>query len=373
MDEVDACVVGAGVIGLAIGREIGEEIASNSGDLLILDKEPQFGQGISSRNSEVIHAGIYYPENSLKARFCVEGKHRLYEYCAARNIAHQKCGKLIVATSPQEETVLQSIQEKAQKNGVEDLEPWSRNKLKNMEPQVNASMALFSPSTGIVSAHELMASLLGDIEAMGGCFVGQSQVEAVNRSDEGFIVKTRLADGEVYFIRSRVLINAAGLGAQALGHRIDCVDDSMIPALHYCKGNYFVLSGKSPFQHLIYPVPDPTGAGLGVHATLDLGAQLRFGPDVEYIDDENYTVNLNSLPDYYKAIRRYYPGLPDEGLVPAYAGIRPKLQPKGSAPEDFVIQGPSDHGIPGLVQLFGIESPGLTSALAIADYVKKLL
>lgn len=369
MDEVYACIVGAGVIGLAIGRELG----ANKGDLLILDRESQFGQGISSRNSEVIHAGIYYPQDSLKASLCVSGKNRLYDYCDSRHIDHRRCGKLIVATTPEEEAVLGSIQEKGRANGVEDLVFWSRKQIEKSEPEVNAAGALYSPSTGIISAHHLMASLLGEVEAGGGQFVGRSQVQDIEPESDGFVVRILVGEGEAYLVRSRVVVNAAGLCAQEVSKNTRGMDRTVIPALHYCKGNYFSLVGKSPFQHLIYPVPDPTGAGLGIHATLDMGGQVKFGPDVEYIENEDYAVNLEREPDYYKAVRYYYPGLADGALSPAYAGIRPKLQGEGEAPADFVIQGPDDHGIPGLVQLFGIESPGLTSSLAIAEYVKDLL
>lgn len=369
MEEVYACVVGAGVIGLAIAREL---VSLNS-DVLILDQEPDFGQGISSRNSEVIHAGIYYPKDSIKAQMCVRGNQLLYEYCQSHKVAANRCGKLIVATSEEEEGLLSDIHAKGVANQVNGLEFLSPELIKKEEPQVKAQLAILSPTTGIISAHELMSAMLGDVEAGGGNFVGQSCVKEITPTDNGFRVRMRVQDKDDYEIQSQIVINAAGLGAQTLAHSIEGLSPDKIPPLYYCKGNYFSMSGKSPFNHLIYPVPDPSGAGLGVHATLDMGGQVRFGPDVEYVETEDYAVNENRLSDYYNAIRRYYPGLGDGALSPAYVGIRPKLTPQGGKPQDFVIQGPDDHGIQGLIQLYGIESPGLTSSLAIAEHVKPLV
>lgn len=368
MDHADSCVVGAGVVGLAIGRAL----ASAGQEVFVLDKEAHFGQGISSRNSEVIHAGIYYPKDSLKAIMCVRGKQMLYEYCASRNISHVRCGKLIVATQADEEEVLEEIRGKAEANGVTDLAWWSRDRIAAEEPAVSATLALFSPSTGIVSSHELMQALLADLEDAGGTFASHASVDRVERHGEGFLIVCD-AGGEEYRFTTTRLVNSAGLSAQAVARRLTFVEASLVPPLYYCKGNYFTLTGKSPFTHLIYPVPEKTGAGLGVHATIDTGGQVKFGPDVEYVDEEDYRVSLDRLDEYYRAVRRYFPALADGRLEPGYVGIRPKLQGPGDMPRDFMIQGPAEHGETGLVQLFGIESPGLTSSLAIADHVLELL
>jgi L-2-hydroxyglutarate oxidase LhgO len=369
MDEVHSCVIGAGVIGLAIGARLAE----SDGSLFILEEQAAFGQDISARNSEVIHAGIYYPKDSLKARLCVAGKHLLYGYCEERGIAHRRTGKLIVATRSGEEAVLDSILARARDNGVDDLAYWSRQRLNEEEPAVDGTLALFSPSTGIVSAHELMLSLLHDSESSGATFTARTRVTGVDIEKDRFIVHTLIEEKEEYAFCCRVLVNAAGLGAQRVAHQMDGLDECTIPTLHLCKGNYYAHNGRSPFSHLIYPVPDASGAGLGIHATLDLAGQVRFGPDVEYVEEVDYRVSETRVASYYYAIRRYYPGLKDGGLSPAYAGIRPKLQAADGDVEDFVIQGAETHGIEGLVQLYGIESPGLTASLAIADEVGSLL
>jgi L-2-hydroxyglutarate oxidase LhgO len=367
MDHIDTCVIGAGVVGLAVSRVL----AGFTSDLLVLDTEINYGQGISSRNSEVIHAGIYYPADSLKASLCVRGKHLLYEYCESRHVAYNRCGKLIVATQSEEEAALEEVLVKAEQNGVEDIQHWSAEKIATEEPQVKAHSGLFSPSTGIVSAHELMTAYLADIEDAGGSFVGGTHVLSVGIEKDKFVIHCR-AGGEQYEFSCRVLINSGGLGAQQLAGSIDGLATQFIPPLHYCRGNYFTLAAGNPFTHLIYPVPEKSGAGLGVHATIDLGGQVKFGPDVEYIDSIDYSVSLDRLPQYYEAIRRYYPDLKDGELNPGYAGIRPKLQGPGELPADFVIQSVKDHGVPGLIQLFGIESPGLTSSMAIAEYIGEL-
>lgn len=368
MDHIDACVIGAGVVGLAIGRTL----AAHGAEVLVLDREADFGQGISSRNSEVIHAGIYYAPNSLKAVLCVRGKHMLYRYCREHGVGHANCGKLIVATCREEEATLEDIRGKALANGVDDLEYWSRDRLRKAEPHVRATLALYSPSTGIISSHELMQSYLADLERQGGTFAGLTRVVSVHREKDLFTLVCNVGASE-YRFTTRVLVNAGGLGAQTVAGCFDFVDPATIPPLYYCKGNYFTLNGRSPFTHLIYPVPEKTGAGLGVHATIDLGGQAKFGPDVEYTDSEDYSVSLGRLDQYYEAVRRYFPALADDQLAPGYVGIRPKLQAPGAAPADFVIQGEDEHGIPGLVQLFGIESPGLTSSMAIAEYVQQLI
>jgi L-2-hydroxyglutarate oxidase LhgO len=368
LDIINNCVIGAGVVGLAVARSL----AKRDGNLVILDKEAHFGQGISSRNSEVIHAGIYYDAGSLKAELCVEGKTRLYEYCESHKVSHQRIGKLIVATSLDEASVLDGIKAKAQANGVFDLTFWDAMQIKAEEPAVKAVQALFSPSTGIVSAHDLMTAYLGDIESCGGSFVGNTKVIRIEQGGEGFIVTSEI-EGEVYQFTCQKLVNAAGLGAQEVHSTIEFDYASDVPPLYFCKGSYFTLPGRSPFNKLIYPVPEKSGAGLGVHATIDLGGQVKFGPNVEYIENENYEVETEMAHAYHAAVSRYYPGLKHNALVPAYAGIRPKLQGPGDPVMDFVIQRPVDHGIEGLVQLFGIESPGLTSSLAIADRVDQAL
>lgn len=369
MDEVHTCIIGAGVIGLAIATRL----TATGRSLFILDEQAGFGQDISSRNSEVIHAGIYYTKDSLKARLCVAGNKLLYDYCNERGIAHSRTGKLIVATREGEQAILASILTKARNNGVEDLTYWSKQRLKNEEPAVDAVLALYSPSTGIISSHELMLSLLHESESAGAVFTAHTRVTGVDIEKNRFIVHTLIDEKEEYSFCCRILVNAAGLGAQKAAHRMNGLDKCTIPSLYMCKGNYYALNGRSPFSHLIYPVPDASGAGLGIHATLDLAGQVRFGPDVEYIEEEDYRVSLSREPTYYEAVRRYYPGLKEGALSPAYAGIRPKLQPADGKVEDFVIQTADSHGFEGLVQLYGIESPGLTASLAIADEVGESL
>jgi len=363
-EKVEVCVVGAGVIGLAIAR-----VLANSGkDVLVLEQGPRFGEGVSSRNSEVIHAGIYYPKNSLKAELCVRGKSLLYEYCESRNIRHHRIGKLIVATSPAEEEQLEGIKRQAGDNGVSDLIEVSRQRLEKMEPALNASMALFSPSTGIISAAELMTSLLADLESAGGTLATRTSVTAVQARQAGFTVNCDI-ENQPYEFQCEQLVNAAGLGAQQLAASIEGLSAEFVPPLFLCKGNYFTYEGRSPFSHLIYPVPERGGAGLGVHATIDLGGQVKFGPDVEYVETEDYSVSGERLGQGVQAIRRYFPSLDPERLVAGYAGIRPKLQGPGDPFCDFAIQGEDAHQVRGLVNLFGIESPGLTSSMAIADTV----
>lgn len=369
MDQVDTCVIGAGVVGLAVGMTLARQ---SEDDVLVIDAELEIGQGVSSRNSEVIHAGIYYPTGSLKARFCVEGKARLYDFCEAYRVPYQRCGKLIVATTEAEVATLEDIKQQAERNQVFDLQWWDRDDVLRLEPNVRAAAALFSPSTGIVSAHDLMRAYLGHLEAHGGLFVGGIRVGHIDRCDNGFEIDCTQADGQVYRFKTRKLVNAAGLGAQEIAETLD-EPGFNVPLLHLCKGDYFTLSGKSPFKHLIYPVPEASGAGLGVHATLDLGGQVKFGPDVQYTDRMDYQVNPARRDAFAASIRRYFPGLDIDRLEPGYAGIRPKLQGPGEGVRDFEVMGPRETGVPGLVHLFGIESPGLTSSIAIAEHVAQLL
>ncbi len=367
METVDITIIGAGVIGLAIARKV----AAPGKSVLILEQHRAFGTETSSRHSEVIHAGIYYPQDSLKAKFCVAGKIAMYDYCQQNGLPFQRVGKLIVATEPEEEPILEEILKKAHANGVDDLQWLSQQELRQREPALKATQALFSPSTGIIDSHAFMRSLLANAESQGANLACLTPVLHVEPSKDGFEIQ--VGGASPFHFQTRVLINAAGLSAQEIARKIVDLPPNTIPALFLCKGNYFATSGKSPFSHLIYPVPEPNVAGLGVHSTLDLAGQVRFGPDVQYIDQVDYDVSLENLPKFYRSIRRYFPQLPDGALHPDYAGIRPKLQAPGAAVVDFVIQDASDHQLPGLIQLYGIESPGFTSSLAIADYVSSLL
>lgn len=362
MDHVDTIVVGAGVIGLAVARAL----AASGKEVLILEAARHFGQGISARNSEVIHAGLYYPSGSLKATLCVRGRELLYDYAATRGIAHQRCGKLIVATAEDQHPALRTIETRAAVNGVDDLRWVSAGEARSMEPALQCTAALSSPSTGIIDSHALMRALLGDAERAGAMLVVNTKVLGAEVVSDGLIVETRDLR-----LKARQLINCAGLGAQTLAGRIAGLAAHHIPPLSLAKGNYFHLPGKSPFSRLIYPAPE--AHGLGVHLTLDLGGQARFGPDVEWVETENYAVDPRRALAFYAAIRRYWPALPEGALEPAYAGIRPKPHRPEEAACDFLIAGPAAHGIAGLVLLFGMESPGLTAALAIGEHVAELL
>ena len=360
IDSVDCVVIGAGVVGLAVARAL----ALRGREVLVLEGADAIGTGTSSRNSEVIHAGIYYPKGSLKARLCVEGRDMLYAYCESRGIPHRRCGKLIVATSDDQVKALEGIQQRALANGVSDLQWLTRDQARALEPALECVAALLSPSTGIVDSHAFMLSLQGDLEHAGGIVALNSPVAHAEIRDGAIVLEA--ADGTR--LQARVLINAAGLQAPALASRIRGLDQRHVPEARYAKGNYFVLTGASPFSRLIYPVPE--AAGLGVHLTLDMGHQAKFGPDVEWVDSaDDLTVDPARGDGFYAEVRRYWPGLRDGALVPGYSGIRPKINGPHEAAADFCIQGPETHGMPGLVQLFGIESPGLTSALALGEYV----
>lgn len=365
MDRVDCIVVGAGVVGLATAREL----ALRGREVIVLEAEAEIGTHTSSRNSEVIHAGIYYPTGSLKAELCVSGKAMLYEYCRAKDIRHRRIGKLIVAVSADEAGILDKYQEQAMANGVDDLAWLDADEIARMEPELRCVTGLFSPSTGIVDSHELMVSLTGDIEAAGGAVVCRSRVTEIEPSRDGFSVL--VAADENYRLAAGSLVNSAGLWAPAVANTIGGIDPRAVPDAYFAKGHYFTLSGKAPFSHLVYPVAGK--AGLGVHLTLDTAGQGRFGPDVQWIDEVEYSFDGARKADFAAAIRRYYPGLDDARLTEGYTGIRPKLCGPGADPEDFVIQGPDANGIDGLVQLFGIESPGLTASLAIAERVAERL
>ncbi|MES2196889.1 MAG: NAD(P)/FAD-dependent oxidoreductase [Pseudomonadota bacterium] len=364
MDKVECVVIGAGVIGLAIARRL----AQAGREVIVLEAAEGIGTVTSSRNSEVIHAGIYYKAGSLMARMCVSGKQALYEYCREHGIPHRNCGKLIVATSPKETEKLQSIRAHAEANGVLDLQTLSGEAARQLEPALNCDAALLSPSTGIVDSHAFMLALRGDAEASGAACAFHTPLLRARASTDGIELD---AGGEApTTLRCRLLINAAGLAASAIARSIDGMPIELIPPSYLAKGNYFSCSARAPFSRLIYPVPEP--GGLGVHLTLDLAGQARFGPDVEWIDSIDYAVDPARAERFYPAIRRYWPTLPDGALMPSYSGIRPKIVPPAVAVQDFLIQGPRDHGVAGLINLFGIESPGLTSSLAIADHVGEI-
>lgn len=368
MEQVDAVVIGAGVVGLAVARAL----ALRGREVMVLERAGAIGTETSSRNSEVIHAGIYYPAGSLKARLCVEGKARLYAYCGERGIAHRRCGKLIVATSASQRDALPAIRERARANGVDDLRLIGRDEARVLEPALECLAALESPSTGIIDSHALMLSLQGDLEHEGGLVALHAQVNRMQVTEGGIAV--HCADGVV--LRARTVVNAAGHGACALARRTEGLPAMHVPVPHFAKGNYFTLAGKAPFSRLIYPAPEPDRhlAGLGVHLTIDLGGQAKFGPDVQWVNDPgDLAVDPERGVGFCEEVRRYWPGLPDGALQPGYAGMRPKISGPGEPAADFRIDGPAVHGVAGLVNLFGIESPGLTSCLSIGDHVVQLL
>jgi L-2-hydroxyglutarate oxidase LhgO len=359
VEEVEAVVIGAGAVGLAVGRRL----AMGGLETLILDQAEAIGTETSSRNSEVIHAGIYYPPGSRKARHCIAGKTFLYDYCAARGVPHDRCGKLIVATSKAQNATLAVIKDRAAACGMEELECWDAARAKALEPALRCTAALWSPSTGIIDSHALMLSFLGDAERHGAMLVLNSPVLRAQVREAG--IELDVGGAESMQLRARHVVNSAGLHAPALAGRIEQFPAEHLPQAYYCKGNYYTLAARSPFSRLIYPVPEQ--AGLGVHVTIDLGGRCRFGPDTEWVDRINYDVDPARAEVFYAAVRSYWPDLPDGALLPGYSGIRPKLAPAGAPNADFIVQGPAEHGIPGLVNLFGIESPGLTAAWPIAE------
>ena len=363
MDRVDCTIIGAGVVGLAVARAL----ALAGREVLVVEAAGGIGTETSSRNSEVIHAGIYYPHNSLKALLCVSGHDRLYAYASERAIGHERLGKLIVAASDDQLAKLRHIQTAAHTCGVHDLTLLDAKMAKAMEPALACVAALHSPSTGIIDSHGLMLAFQGDAEAGGAIFAFQTRIESGEITPQGIVLRAMTKDGGPYEFLSRSVVNAAGLGAQDIAVKLAGFPAARIPALAFARGCYFTLTGKAPFSRLIYPVP--VDGGLGVHLTLDLAHQARFGPDVEWIDSIDYTLDESRGRSFYADIRRYWPDLADGSLQPGYTGIRPKLSKPGEPAADFVIQGPADHGIANLVNLFGIESPGLTASLAIADEV----
>jgi L-2-hydroxyglutarate oxidase LhgO len=363
MDRLDCVVIGAGVVGLAIARAL----ALAGRDVVILEAEEAIGTHTSSRNSEVIHAGIYYPKGSLKARACVRGKELLYEYCVHHGIPHARCGKLIVATSEGQVPELHGIQAKAHANGATDVIQMTREQARALEPELSCVAALYSPSTGVIDSHALMLGYLGEAQANGAMLALKSRLErAIVRADG---IELRVAGADP--ILARCVVNSAGLAAPSVALRIEGYPRDRAPREWYAKGNYYALTRRAPFSRLVYPVPEP--GGLGVHITLDLAGQARFGPDVEWVETIDYAVDPGRAERFYAAIRRYWPGLPDGALAPGYAGIRPKISGPAEPAADFVIEGPAEHGVAGLVNLFGIESPGLTASLALADDVARLV
>ncbi|MBN9486071.1 MAG: NAD(P)/FAD-dependent oxidoreductase [Alphaproteobacteria bacterium] len=363
-ESVDCVVVGAGVVGLAVARAL----ALAGREVIVIEAAESIGTETSSRNSEVIHAGIYYPKGSLMARTCVAGRRQLYTYCAEHGVPHRNCGKLIVATNEAESEKLAEIKGRAEANGVEGMRLLSAAEATTLEPNLKCTAALISPATGIVDSHSYMLALQGDAEARGAMFAFLSPLERGRVRDDG--IELEVGGTEPMKLRCRLMVNAAGLHAPALARKIEGMPTERIPTPYYAKGNYFTLTGKSPFSRLIYPVPVP--GGLGVHITVDLGGQAKFGPDVEWIDGIDYTVDPHRADKFYAAVRRYWPSLKDGALQPGYAGIRPKIVPQGAPAQDFTLQGPAEHGVPGLIHLFGIESPGLTASLALADLVRAM-
>ncbi|MBT5414050.1 MAG: NAD(P)/FAD-dependent oxidoreductase [Rhodospirillaceae bacterium] len=364
--ETDCAVVGAGVVGLAVARAL----ALAGREVLILEAAEAIGTGVTSRSSEVIHAGIYYPTGSRKARACVAGKRMLYDYCEARGVPHRRSGKLIVACDRDEAERLPGIRAKAEENGVDDLSAMTAAQARDLEPALACADALLSPSTGVVDGHALMLALLGDAESAGAMLATHAPVGGGEALPDG-----RLAlcvGGEAPMrLDCRTVVNCAALGAPDLARAIDGIDAAALPRIHWTKGNYFTCAGRPAFTRLIYPVPGAHG-WLGLHLTIDMGGQLRFGPDMTFVDAPDYEVDTSRLPEFYAAIRRYWPALPDGALQPGYVGVRPKIHGPDDPVPDFVIQGPEGHGVPGLINLFGIESPGLTSCLALAEEVADL-
>lgn len=365
MERVDCVVIGAGVVGLAVARAM----ALQGREVLLLEAESAIGTGTSSRNSEVIHAGIYYPQGSLKARLCVAGRDALYAFCESHGVPYRRCGKLIVATDASQLAGLEALQAHALANGVDDLQRLDGDQVKTLEPSLQAVAGLLSPSTGIVDSHALMLALQGDAEAAGALLALRAPVTSIEVMDAGLCVE--VGGDEPMTLLATTVINCAGHHAPVIAAHTRGLPAEWVPRRYFAKGSYFSLATATPFRHLIYPLPEP--GGLGVHLTLDLGGQARFGPDVEWVDGLDYPVDETRAEGFYAAIRRYWPSLPDGALQPAYTGIRPKISGPGEPAADFRIDGPAQHGMAGLVNLFGIESPGLTAALAIADEVSQRL
>lgn len=377
LDSFDVAVVGAGVIGLAIAQQLSAAPFMRGRSLVLLEQESGFGQHTSSRNSEVIHAGIYYPSGSLKALLCVRGKELLYEHCRRYDIPHKRVGKLIVGGQGEAEA-LERLLTQAASNGVSDLQLLEGKSIQELEAQVSGTLGLYSPSSGIINSHSYLTSLLHLAQSQGVVYSPRTQVQALFSRGNESLVETRImtATGnvaEAYVFRAGVVICCAGLEGAALASRIEGLNSGSIPRQYLCKGDYFSYAGRNPFRHLVYPLPESNTTGLGIHATLDMAGQLRFGPDTEYIDQVNYSIDPLKRERFAEAIRRYFPAVNATALNPDYAGIRPKLAGPGQPPADFVFQDAAGHGVPNLLQLFGIESPGLTASLAIGEKVTAIV
>ncbi len=365
MEQVETIVVGAGVVGLAVAREL----ALAGQEVFVLERCDAIGTETSSRNSEVVHAGIYYPEDWLKTKLCIEGRRRLYAYCDERGVPCRKLGKVIVACSDDEVAVLDRTLAQANRNGVELMERLDKRQLGDMEPEVSATAGLFSPETGVVDSHQLMLSLQGDLENAGGMVSLKSPFRGAESTGSGFAVT--IGGDDDYVLGCRNLINSAGLAACDVAQAIEPLSSRHVPRQWLARGQYYGLQGRSPFNHLVYPVP--VAGGLGVHVTMDLAGQVRFGPDVHWIDGIDYGFDESVIEQVAEGIRRYFPDLDRTALQPAYTGIRPKLSGPSAPGADFQIDGPQVHGVQGLVNLFGIESPGLTACLTLAGHVRMLL
>lgn len=368
MDRIDCVVIGAGVVGLAVARAL----AMKGRDVVVIEKHPAIGMETSSRNSEVIHAGLYYPAGSKKAALCVSGRDALYAYCADRAVAHQRCGKLIVATSETQLGKLAAIHAQAHANGCDEVVALSASEARALEPALSCVAALLSPNTGIIDTHAYMLSLQADAENAGAVFAFDSSIIGGRISDNGIVLKVHTGDGSETELEAGTVVNCGGLWAPHIAAMLEGLDQTMTPTPYFAKGNYYSLSGKAPFSHLIYPVPE--AGGLGVHLTLDLGKQARFGPDVEWLtnpqEDIDYSVDPSRADRFYQAIRSYWPDLPDAALQPAYAGVRPKISAPDMDAADFLF---TNHGCVHYLGLYGIESPGLTASLAIGDHVASRL
>ena len=361
----DTIIIGAGVVGLAIARQL----AQSGREVLVLEVNDSFGMETSSRNSGVIHAGIYYTPDSLKSRSCIHGKQLLYDYCNERHVPHRCCGKLIIATREEEYEQLKALQVNAINAGLSDIEWLDESGVLMLEPDIKASAALLSPSTGIIDVHELMLAFIADLEASGGSLVTHSKVlGGTYRNDR---IELRVSDGNEYTVAANTVVNSAGHGASAVAKRFSGLEACHVPVMYPIRGHYYEHAGKLPFSRLVYPVPDPTG--LGIHVTLDLAGQFRFGPDTEYCGTLDYRFDESRKSRFTRAIRTWYPQLDESRLHPGYVGIRPNLQSPGETARDFVISGPAEHGITGLVNLFGIDSPGLTACMALAEEVEASL
>jgi L-2-hydroxyglutarate oxidase LhgO len=362
--DIDCAVIGAGVVGLAIAHAC----AKSGRSTVLIEQHPNFGSETSSRNSSVIHSGIYYPPDSLKSHTCIKGRQLIYEFCTQYAVPYRQCGKLIVATHANEESRLEQLFNNALQVGLTDLQPLDKSQAQQREPELSVTAALWVPSTGIVDSHAFMTALLGDFEQHTGIYAPRTQVSQIRQIKQGFEIHLT---NETTPLLTRHVINSAGLHATQLASRIEGLDATHIPQMHLAKGHYFDYNGKSPFKHLIYPVP--VDGGLGVHVTLDLAGRMKFGPDVEWVKEIHYETSAERATSFYPSIRRYWPTLPDNSLQPAYTGMRPKLSGPGEAVADFYIQDANTHQVPGLICLYGIESPGLTASLALAEEVVSLL